>query len=637
MGFFDKLINAFSRLFGEAPNIKYDDNAILASIRRYPQSFSDQYQKAVTEIAENIHQVYTAANNKEFTIGVIGDFTVGKSTFVNAILGDRILPVSANPTTAIITKIKYGNKPKVIIRYNDGSEEEMTYDAFMAFSAFNLDDFHERMDIGDIRRFRNVVDAVMYVKSEFLKENNLCIVDTLGLSAHERDNEKTIASIRDSIAIIYICGERGLSDKDEEFISTYLCPDNDDFFLCINRIDLVKKNERDKVLQFVKLKMDDILNKANCAKEFSSKRIFQVSSLYQEFANGFTDYEEYHEGINYQERSGFIQIMNDVCKHVNANADASRKEAINKQLQKSQLQLSEMMAVRKSEFDNLINVISLKIIETNKNIKANQDIIASINLMFEKLYNEIYSFSNNLYNDFSQSVNADWEEKLKKALVNQVSFGVGDYLALEKDILSLKLNVFKSMTDYRYARLESLSPFVNLTIQYLKDKLYPIIYNVESQIQESIKVFVAENDFNIFFDKEACFDCDICLSVTQNEVVYSTYRAVAIAATESTWVSNRNRRIRMFNAAKAESLKSVEKPLRNLVSQFYACVKQYLDKCNTKATATNVKLVKDLMQQIKTFENQNALLRSQQKKELSYFHKVTDMLNSSRAEKADNE
>ena len=43
-----------------------------------------------------------------FRVVVMGTFTSGKSTLVNALLGSRILPESALPSTAILTFIQYG-------------------------------------------------------------------------------------------------------------------------------------------------------------------------------------------------------------------------------------------------------------------------------------------------------------------------------------------------------------------------------------------------------------------------------------------------------------------------------------------------------------------------------------------------
>ena len=50
----------------------------------------------------------------------MGTFTSGKSTLVNALLGSRILPESALPSTAILTFIQYGcDEDDVEIHYKD--------------------------------------------------------------------------------------------------------------------------------------------------------------------------------------------------------------------------------------------------------------------------------------------------------------------------------------------------------------------------------------------------------------------------------------------------------------------------------------------------------------------------------------
>ena len=46
------------------------------------------------------------------TIGFLGDDLVGKSTIINYILGENVLPTTIIPTTSEIT-IKYGEKPYI--------------------------------------------------------------------------------------------------------------------------------------------------------------------------------------------------------------------------------------------------------------------------------------------------------------------------------------------------------------------------------------------------------------------------------------------------------------------------------------------------------------------------------------------
>src|SRR5699024_3817431 len=43
--------------------------------------------------------------NRSYTIALFGAFSAGKSSFANALLGDKVLQVSPNPTTAAVNRI----------------------------------------------------------------------------------------------------------------------------------------------------------------------------------------------------------------------------------------------------------------------------------------------------------------------------------------------------------------------------------------------------------------------------------------------------------------------------------------------------------------------------------------------------
>ncbi|MBV7508010.1 dynamin family protein [Bacillus sp. sid0103] len=60
------------------------------------------FQKLAAELVEKADRL----GNKGFTVALFGAFSAGKSSFANAFMGDKVLPVSPNPTTAAINKIK---------------------------------------------------------------------------------------------------------------------------------------------------------------------------------------------------------------------------------------------------------------------------------------------------------------------------------------------------------------------------------------------------------------------------------------------------------------------------------------------------------------------------------------------------
>ncbi|MEG0260561.1 MAG: dynamin family protein, partial [Lysinibacillus sp.] len=58
------------------------------------------------EVASYIENKVERLQKKDFTIALFGAFSAGKSSFSNALMGSRVLPVSPNPTTAAINKIR---------------------------------------------------------------------------------------------------------------------------------------------------------------------------------------------------------------------------------------------------------------------------------------------------------------------------------------------------------------------------------------------------------------------------------------------------------------------------------------------------------------------------------------------------
>ncbi|TBL68566.1 dynamin family protein [Paenibacillus thalictri] len=61
--------------------------------------------RALASVARAMREKAGRLASSRFTIALFGAFSAGKSSFANALIGQRVLPVSPNPTTAAINKI----------------------------------------------------------------------------------------------------------------------------------------------------------------------------------------------------------------------------------------------------------------------------------------------------------------------------------------------------------------------------------------------------------------------------------------------------------------------------------------------------------------------------------------------------
>ena len=77
------------------------------------------------ETGKKLEESRKKLESRNFSVGILGEFKRGKSSFINALLGREILPVDALPTTATLNRITYGALPRAYLRYKDEKVEEV--------------------------------------------------------------------------------------------------------------------------------------------------------------------------------------------------------------------------------------------------------------------------------------------------------------------------------------------------------------------------------------------------------------------------------------------------------------------------------------------------------------------------------
>src|SRR3954470_1474888 len=69
-----------------------------------------------------------------FHLVVVGEFNHGKSTFVNALIGQTTLATGVTPTTAAIHHLKYANEPEATVVYTSGKRDAIPFDSVKGFA-----------------------------------------------------------------------------------------------------------------------------------------------------------------------------------------------------------------------------------------------------------------------------------------------------------------------------------------------------------------------------------------------------------------------------------------------------------------------------------------------------------------------
>lgn len=115
------------------------------------------FQKLASELVEKAERL----GNKGFTVALFGAFSAGKSSFANALMGDKVLPVSPNPTTAAINKIKpvTDNHPHGTVLVKFKETEAMLEDVNRSLKVFEL-------QAADLEGASKKIDQMMLQKGQ---------------------------------------------------------------------------------------------------------------------------------------------------------------------------------------------------------------------------------------------------------------------------------------------------------------------------------------------------------------------------------------------------------------------------------------------------------------------------------------
>src|SRR5947209_15347177 len=73
--------------------------------------------------AEAVRDLAALLQDDSLRVVVFGEFSVGKSTLINALLGQKALPAKAMPTTGHVTRIRFGAPAGVQVTLTDGRKE----------------------------------------------------------------------------------------------------------------------------------------------------------------------------------------------------------------------------------------------------------------------------------------------------------------------------------------------------------------------------------------------------------------------------------------------------------------------------------------------------------------------------------
>lgn len=130
---------------------------------------------------------------KKFTVAVVGEFSKGKSTFINKLLGREFLPTGNLPTTAILTKIRYNPKEMIILFDYHGNKKKVMPLSIKSWQGLTADidgNDPERIKLTEVWLEQRVL-SVMDTALASLDEHKIKITERLQYEAAHAGNPET--------------------------------------------------------------------------------------------------------------------------------------------------------------------------------------------------------------------------------------------------------------------------------------------------------------------------------------------------------------------------------------------------------------------------------------------------------------
>ena len=258
-----------------------DEEGSLQDYMRTKHALADVLEQAQAFLGEELDDRWGAEQCRRllaklaedrFNLVVVGQFSRGKSTLMNALFGRSILPTGMLPLTSIITSVRYGPRERlVLVREKSSFPQEVNLDTMPRWVTQE----------GNPGNRERISEAIVELPAPFLRRG-FFFVDTPGVGSAEAANTATTFGFLPQVdaAILVTSVDSPLTEIEISLLRETVrfaaaC------FLVINKKDLIDasdESERASVVDYVKQQAARAVGTAPRVYLVSSLKALQESS-----------------------------------------------------------------------------------------------------------------------------------------------------------------------------------------------------------------------------------------------------------------------------------------------------------------------------------------------------------------------
>jgi hypothetical protein len=193
-----------------------------------------------SRVADEARELAARAAEGRFYLACIGQFKRGKSTLINALMGEPLLPVGFVPVTAVPTIIRYGAHKRARIQFRGGAWQQIA-----------ASDLHQYVsEEHNPENVKGVGGVEVFVPSALLS-TGMCLVDTPGLgSVFTGNSASTHAFIPHIDAALVVFGADPPLAGEELALVEAVGRQVQNLILVLNKADRTTDAEREAAVGF---------------------------------------------------------------------------------------------------------------------------------------------------------------------------------------------------------------------------------------------------------------------------------------------------------------------------------------------------------------------------------------------------
>ena len=210
----------------------------------------EEYNIFPSVLEEEIQKLAKKVQSQKFRLAVVGEFSQGKSTFLNALLGEKIQPVRAIPCSGTLTVLKYGVEKRVVCYYKDGTQSIIPFEQYQQKASIPREAAlgNQKFELPE----SDIAEIVLEHPGLELCRHHVEIIDSPGLNEHSARTAVTERLLQNADAAIFLThAQRPLTQNEHGLLQNLkhrLQQEDSDtpannLFVLVNFIDMLESAE----------------------------------------------------------------------------------------------------------------------------------------------------------------------------------------------------------------------------------------------------------------------------------------------------------------------------------------------------------------------------------------------------------